>query len=209
MMQPKHKTDHGYVYTAAASLRKPRARRLYLKLDCSSLDTDIQHSFENGHTKAPWNKARISIGGGAFVPPYAIRYGFINIAVDSTLAKSIFYTITGVRSNMQSTTTSSLQLLQLEVVRAWSFGQSWVTEEFHNIATWIGRSWLCMRHTGTSYDITMIELSRTERRQIVKLIKDTGNGYDYFPVWRSLWPENTSDRRGDWSNFPLWNQPHD
>ncbi|RYP67015.1 hypothetical protein DL769_005875 [Monosporascus sp. CRB-8-3] len=115
------------IYSALGQLK--RLRRASLLLDCLTLDLS---NAEPG--VAAW------LGPNKNVATEDIRDAFINAAVDSCLAISIFRII--------SAGNPDIKRLKLEVYGAGVFGSGCFGVYMQDITQWIGRSWVCMRNGG-------------------------------------------------------------
>ncbi len=121
-----------------------------------------------------------------------IRKVFINAAIDSSLAISIFRII--------SADNPRFERLTLKFLGANSYGFGNMNSVLMDILQWIGRNWVCKKNRG---EIIAKELEKNKR------IEEGGNmelyieDRRYEEVWRSIWPEKTGDWRKDWSSLPL------
>lgn len=138
-------------------------------------------------------------------PPDLIRDILVNAAVDASLVRSIFYTIS--RANCSAL--SPLESLKIAVDTS-TFIDVCNDYDFRNIVCWIGRSWLCRRRPRDDHggEVTADEIGTRQRQQYEEFMDDNwklsfGHGLVYETVWRELWPETTGKWLDDWSSFPL------
>ncbi|KFA61591.1 hypothetical protein S40285_10848 [Stachybotrys chlorohalonatus IBT 40285] len=191
--------------------RLPVLEYIKLILDCTILD------------KTRF-RLRLSESSGLFKPEESseqeatfLRETLFNVAVDSTLAKSIFRTIAQSQSMETGIPYEALPLYRvvLEVLPDYQ-----LYGEISNVCRWIGRNWVCERRSisegddvnGTlSFGVATKELNRLARLDAGSLLDDDPWWFQdsafFKSVWNSLWPTGSSGDQGDWKNawrsFPL------
>jgi hypothetical protein len=128
-----------------------------------------------------------------------IRDAFINSAVDETLARAIFSTI----SSSKAAGSLPLEKLRIQVSGGGRFGNGAVVGDVERVVREVGRSWLCKRNLRDDRrdDLIVTELApRETMNQQVRL------GSDVEQIFRKLWPGTKSVAacwRDDWCSFPL------
>ncbi|KFA81760.1 hypothetical protein S40288_11650 [Stachybotrys chartarum IBT 40288] len=191
--------------------RLPVLEYIKLILDCTILD------------KTRF-RLRLSESSGLLKPEESseqeatfLRETLFNVAVDSTLAKSIFRTIAQSQSMETGIPYEALPLYRvvLEVLPDYH-----LYGEISNVRRWIGRNWVCERRSisegddgnGTlSFGVATKELNRLARLDAGSLLDDEPWWFQdsafFKSVWNSLWPTGSSGDQGDWKNawrsFPL------
>ncbi|RYP91350.1 hypothetical protein DL770_002490 [Monosporascus sp. CRB-9-2] len=167
------------IYRALGQLKK--LRRVSLLLDCSRVDLS---NTEPGGT--------VWLGPNDNVATEDIRDAFINAAVDSCLAISIFRII--------ATDNPNLERLKLKVYGAGDFGSGCFEAYMEDIMQWIGRSWVCTRNRE---EVVAKELGKSERLRRGEDLESNIENDEYEEAWKSVWPDKTGNWKADWSSFPL------
>ncbi|KAL4893247.1 hypothetical protein BDV59DRAFT_177870 [Aspergillus ambiguus] len=137
---------------------------------------------------------------GSIMAPNA-RDVIMNSAIDETLARSIFRTITEAHASVKS----PLTWLRVEaggdgIIR---FNHRWLHNLFCNILRYLSGRFLCIRNPRNDGqgDIIVQEIGARERQLIGELAPDD-LGY-FEAIFRDIWPGKTGDWRKDWSSLPL------
>ncbi|RYP61559.1 hypothetical protein DL771_010080 [Monosporascus sp. 5C6A] len=167
------------IYGALGQLK--RLRRVSLLLDCSRMDLS---NVEPGGC--------VRLGPNENVATEDIRDAFVNAAVDSYLAISIFRTITADNPN--------LERLKLKVYGAGDFGSGCFDTYMLDIMQWIGRSWVCTRNRE---EVVAKELGKSKRLRRGEDLESNIEDGEYEKAWRSIWPDKTGNWKAGWSSLPL------
>jgi hypothetical protein len=169
-----------------------RLKRLSLLLDCSVLEGPDANVF----TPLAQHQARDI---------------FINAALDSSLAVSIFRIIFDTNTIASPTNRGSSQHLKLKISAAALSQGGWTRTEIDGITNWIGRSWACERDSTTKHsaNISVREIGKQKREKMGEYLEPQmeeclNYGTVYEKIWKEIWPERTGDWREDWWSFPLW-----
>jgi hypothetical protein len=166
-------------------------RYLFLTLDCSNWrvtrDRTYSPRFDTEDDKVIEDLHPVKRG--------TLRETFINCAVDETVARAIWNTISQSKKGRQ------LERLKLWVTGGNEFGAGESLSSHSAIILHLSRSWLieCVPRNDLQ-DITVSELGQ-RARQTGERIYDS----DARQVFRSIWPsdEYSEDQRDNWSSFPL------
>lgn len=130
--------------------------------------------------------------------------GFVNAAIDSSLALSIFQAISD--SNNKSLELK-LQLYEGSCISPYFYNEP----TLHRFLCWIGRKWVCTRSVPGA-EVTARELDRHKRLSVgISLKEDPSDQVaTYKRIWRDIWPESKSESSGeitdwrhDWHSFLL------
>lgn len=140
--------------------------------------------------------------------PY-IREVYTNIAMEYTLALSIFNLIS---KNCSDTSTESLKRLKLSLDRKMgpqapaSFGDG----TFQSTLRYFGRPWMCTRDERGEVVVKELEKERTDRcseKWRFLLYEDAEKqvwSKEMYPGWyKSIWPQETEELLNDWEGLPL------
>lgn len=182
---PRTKGDGQELAMYRALARFPHLRQLSLTLECSS---------------QRWDELGLNL------PPVdLVRDILINAAVDASLARSIFLTI----SDAKSPTSPPLETLKVSVYQS-TFTHVWDDYDFGKLIGWIGRSWMCCRYPRDDHggEVTTDEIQARLREMNQELMDEDwelgyGHGLIYEKVWKELWPTTTGNWMNDWKSFPL------
>ncbi|EPE34692.1 hypothetical protein GLAREA_10386 [Glarea lozoyensis ATCC 20868] len=135
------------------------------------------------------------------LPPAYLREVFSNIAVDETLALSIFNTIAS---------GGSLKYLKLEI------DMQCTSQLYHTgflaLLRWFSRSWILKRDVrgkDTAVEIQSEETARAGEEWIYQMSEE-GMAADrgeevYVEAFKALWPQKTKEWWNDWTSLPLSN----
>ncbi|PGH00997.1 hypothetical protein AJ80_09072 [Polytolypa hystricis UAMH7299] len=142
--------------------------------------------------------------------PSDIHETLANAAVDSSLAQSIFDTISSANRRGRR---STFHRLKLHVTGAGSFGQGGYDVDFQSMCRWIARSWVCRRQDGHGDDNNeVIIIGEIDKRDRVQAgfhlrprdgIKDGAHLTRLKGLWSDVWPGRTGNWLEDWESFPL------
>ncbi|KAK4039969.1 hypothetical protein C8A01DRAFT_46625 [Parachaetomium inaequale] len=143
-----------------------------------------------------WLDCRVPPGDVAYRAE-TIRKAMANCAVDEALARAIF-------QEMAATASAPLQRLKLETDLPVRIVDG--LPGFRDVATWIGRSWVCTRDE-TRGEVMVRET--TDERDSVSRNSLRGNlelvDQECKDAWGEIWPPRAeeSEWRDDWRSFPL------
>ncbi|KAI0199842.1 hypothetical protein F4808DRAFT_471276 [Astrocystis sublimbata] len=171
------------IYRAFGGFR--RLEQLSLKLHVSLVDLPADGEEEENGIVTSIN--------GQDVPIEDIRNFFINAAVDSSIALSIFHLVA---------LNTNLQLLKLSC--SFIFEPIIDGVEFHLIISWIGRSW-AVEHDAEG----RARARKLDEAKIMEFVDDlpyfeSELSYEYYlRVWESIWPRKSLYWWEDWTSFPL------
>ena len=189
-----------FIYRALGGLK--RLKHVSLFLDCATTPEDPP-SPRPGRTDSP-----------AFPPcDYVLRNALLNAAIDSSLALSIFNTISTANTLARIPGLSpSLQSLRLQVSGAADSDearQGW-DPDLENIFRWVARGWICTRdpRQGHETEVVAREIDEQGRLDLAEDLdwpddKTFGSLPRYKRVWREVWPAKTDDWKEDWCSVPL------
>jgi hypothetical protein len=152
--------------------------------------------FEQQYFKGPFGTYRYPRNGH-------IRDAFINSALDETLARAIFWTI----SSTKPDGSLPLERLRVRVTGGGHFGQSSMLSSIEDVIWHLGRSWLVERNPRDDcrHELILKELGQQERGRV-----EAGHRMllspDVEPIFRRIWPakqKECGDWRDDWHSWPL------
>ncbi|KAH9217406.1 hypothetical protein DL95DRAFT_459314 [Leptodontidium sp. 2 PMI_412] len=174
-----------------------------------------RHEYSIGPDEESWDEERdgeypftCSIEAEDIPFPY-IREVYTNIAMEYTLALSIFNLIS---KNCSDTSTESLKRLKLSLDRKMgpqapaSFGDG----TFQSTLRYFGRPWMCTRDERGEVVVKELEKERTDRcreKWRFLLYEDAEKqvwSKEMYPGWyKSIWPQETEELLNDWEGLPL------
>lgn len=184
-------------------------RHLFLNLDCSNwrvMRDDLYNPQYVGEDQMPALYDTVFIDDQEVVlRPSPVKVGelkatFINAAVDETLARSIWTTISNNKTGKR-----------LDCLKLWTTGAgSWSGWAAHvpGVDTFVqdlSRSWLIERaKRDGDEEITVRELGKQWREREQRNVTSS-HRLVQGKVFHAIWPrkENSNDWRDDWSSFPL------
>lgn len=196
------------LYTSLARIRPLQS--LFLTLDCSNWrvrrDPDLEHEAwfdEDDKEKfdGPWRALRRG----------HVRQGFINCAVDETLARSIWDVIAKHKDGRR------LLSLKLHTTGAMNFGMPGQVSRMADIVHHLSRSWLIERGVrGDEQDALHVrelglEARKARDKELLDKFEAEGGAQDYerahagVQVFRRIWPGKEVGRhwKDDWTSYPL------
>lgn len=192
-------------------------QHLFLTLDCSDWRVTRDHTRTADPSFDEIDRKTYS-GGDPWVPqpkPHILwghlREGFMNCAVDETLARSIWETICCNKSG------KPLQSLKLYTTGGCSFGSGILHGKYSDyigVVKHLSRSWLIERGVRDDEDaLTVEELGRKAREardqnlteRFVSVYGDDPERNAVVQILHRIWPrkEGSRDWREDWASLPL------
>lgn len=179
------------IYRALSRL--PRLRRACLRLEFSIVPEEDEWDSETEGEYPFYNITSEEI------PSVYLSQAFSNIALDATLARSIFKMIAS---------GSSLTYLRLQP--AWKSGAGSIALahcNFINTLRWFCRSWICRRDVhGGVQTCELDKTSTTEGGEEWKYLSenpDLPEAQAFTEVFHKLWPSQTTEWWNDWKSLPL------
>ncbi len=206
---PRSKDDAGEVaiYKALGSLSKLQS--MFLTLDASDcgifMDDDDDDETPNDSSFDNFDQQFFDDPRGSYRKPRNghVRDAFINSALDETLARAIFRSI----STTKTSGALPLERLKLRVTDGGCFGDSFMLSSIEDVVGHLDRSWLLERNSRDDHrhELVATELERQEieAKESVHLIS---LGWDVEPIFQRIWPERwkeDGDWRDDWHSWPL------
>jgi hypothetical protein len=193
-------------YKALGSL--PKLRHLSLGLDATGYDvlSDAFVVIPDDPSFDEFDQQYFKVlGGHNYRNPRNghLQDAFINSALDETLARAIFRTISlGKRDG-----SLPLERLKVRVNGGWALGQTSRTPDLERIICNLSRSWLVepKPRDDCRHELVVRELGRQER-QTKEARSPQTMPTAYEPIFRRIWPakqEGGSDWRDDWHSLPL------
>lgn len=118
--------------------RLPRLKRVSILLDCSNF-TSQQSDLSDTSDPGDHDKQTTYLGGHTTISCNHIRNAFINTSIDSSLALSIFRSISTTNTLTHPTKHPSFQYLKLQAQGPGNFSQGWHNVDLENIVPSLGR----------------------------------------------------------------------
>lgn len=139
----------------------------------------------------------------------SIRQVLINAAVDESLARSIFRTISEAHTSAKPGLQPKLNSIRLRVDGAPELNNQSMNHNFQGVLAWIGRSWRYKRDPRDTHqnDFTVEEVNSDARKRKANELEvdmdDFPDSEQYASIWSSLWPKTGTGWREEWRSFPL------